>query len=509
MSTYTSEPGTRLGGRYRLEDRVAATSGWSAWKAIDEILARPVSVITFAAGFPRFEQVVTAARAASRLTDTRLMQVFDVEDSWDHGYVVLEWPVGETLADMLSAGPIDPVTGARIIAEAASALSGAHAAGLTHLCLRPDAVRWTAGGGVKITGLGIEAALEGITAEDPELADTQGLGQLLYAELTGLWPGAEYPGLPSAPTSEGQPRRPRQVRAGVPAALDDIVSRALLLDGFDGEPYHSTAELGAALHAVLPPVQVPAAVPQSRDLTRPQRPGRDAPWSSDDRYPGYGYGGYPPPRPGRRHRGRVLFLALVALVAVVGISVAALNLVNGSKGSGHPGGTRSGTSTPRPTAKVVGLTPIAAHGFDPLNLSDSTDENSYMAGNVLSGNPAGWATQQYEGSPNFGNLKAGSGLILTMPSAVRVQSITVKFGNVPGADVQIKVGNSNVRSPANLQSMTTIASATDIGGTYTFKATSAPAARYVLIWFTKLPPMPSKHGWYMAQVFSVSIKGTT
>jgi hypothetical protein len=508
MSTYTSEPGTRLGGRYRLEDRVAATGGWSAWKAIDEILARPVSVITFAAGFPRFEQVVTAARAASRLTDTRLMQVFDVEDSWDHGYVVLEWPIGETLADMLSAGPIDPVTGARIIAEAAGAMSGAHAAGLTHLCLRPDAVRWTAGGGVKITGLGIEAALEGITAEDPELADTQGLGQLLYAELTGLWPGAEYPGLPSAPTSDGQPRRPRQVRAGVPAALDDIVSRALLLDGFDGEPYHSTAELGTALHAVLPPVQVPAAAPQPKDLARPQRPRRDGPWSSDDRYPGYRYGGYPPPGPDRRHRGRVLVLALAVVVAIAGISFAALNLLNGSKGSGHPGAT-SGTSTPRPTAKLVALTPAAAHGFDPLNLSDGTDENSYMAGNVLTGSGGGWATQQYEGSPYFGHLKAGSGLILTMSGPVRVQSITVTFGNVPGADVQIKVGNSNVRSPGNLQSMTTIASATDVSGTHTFTATIQKTARYVVIWFTKLPPMPTKHGWYMAQVFSVSIKGTT
>src|SRR5580658_5692294 len=117
MSTFTSEPGTRLGGRYRLEDRLAAASGWAAWKAIDEILARPVSVITFAAGFPRLQQVVTAARAASRLTDTRLTQVFDVEDSWDHPYIVLEWPVGDTLSDLLAEGPLDPAAGARIVAE--------------------------------------------------------------------------------------------------------------------------------------------------------------------------------------------------------------------------------------------------------------------------------------------------------------------------------------------------------------------------------------------------------
>src|SRR5215472_6263025 len=119
MSTFTSEPGVRLGGRYRLEDRLVAAPGWSAWKAIDEILARPVSVITFAAGFPRLEQVVTAARAASRLTDTRLTQVFDVEDTWDHGYIVLEWPVGDTLGDLLAADSIEPLAAARIVAEVA------------------------------------------------------------------------------------------------------------------------------------------------------------------------------------------------------------------------------------------------------------------------------------------------------------------------------------------------------------------------------------------------------
>ena len=46
MSTFISEPGTKLGGRYRLEDRVAGASGWVAWKAIDEILARAVTTVT-------------------------------------------------------------------------------------------------------------------------------------------------------------------------------------------------------------------------------------------------------------------------------------------------------------------------------------------------------------------------------------------------------------------------------------------------------------------------------
>lgn len=504
MSTFTSEPGIRLGGRYRLEDRIAAAGGWSAWKAIDEILARAVSVITFAAGFPRLEQVVTAARAASRLTDTRLMQVFDVEDTWDRGYVVLEWPVGETLADLLSAGPMEPIAGARIVAEAAGALSAAHAAGLAHLCLRPDAVRWTTGGGVKVTGLGIDAALEGITADDPALTDTQGLAQLLYAALTGLWPGPEYSDLPPAPTWEGQPRRPRQVRAGVPTALDDVVSRALALGSHDGQPYSSPGELAEALRAVLPPVQVPAAV-SSRRSPRDQVSRELPPTADSGEYRGYGYR-RDQAQPGlrRRRAARIAAITLAVVIAIAGASAAALDLMNGHKGAGHPGGARSGTTSP--AAKVGPLVPAQASGFDALNPRDTGDENSDQAAFVLDGNPQGWSTQFYD-SAYFGDLKKGTGLILTMSGPVTVSSITVKFGPVPGADVQIKVGTSNARSAANLDSMTTIASATDVSGTYTFTANKTATGQYIVIWFTKLPPMAKTAGKYMAQIFSVSVKG--
>ena len=148
MSTYTSEPGTRLAGRYRLVDQVAAGNGWTMWKAMDETLARPVSVLTFAQGFPRIPQVVTAARAASRLTDPRLAQVFDVEDGGDQAYVVLEWVGGETLTDMLADNPLEPGQACALIADASRALAGAHAAGQVHLRLTPDALRWTRGSAV-------------------------------------------------------------------------------------------------------------------------------------------------------------------------------------------------------------------------------------------------------------------------------------------------------------------------------------------------------------------------
>jgi serine/threonine protein kinase len=504
MSTFTSEPGTRLGGRYRLEDRLAAASGWSAWKAIDEILARPVSVITFVAGFPRLEQVVTAARAASRLTDTRLTQVFDVEDDWEHAYIVLEWPFGETLADLLSAGPMDPLAGARIVAEVAAALSGAHAAGLAHLCLRPDTVRWTAGGGVKVTGLGIDAALTGVSSEDPELADTRGLGELLYAALTGLWPGPDSPELPPAPESDGWPRRPRQVRAGVPTVLDDVVCRALALPGRDGHaPIESPAELAAALAAAIPPVQVPPALQRDPRHDPRREPGRSGQPSTQPA----AVGGYPQGRPAkRRSAGRVAAVSLLVLVAIVGASAAAMHLLSKSPSASSPAG-KSSPKASNSSSQLAVIKPISASGFDPLSPGDAGDENSNQAPNVLTGNPAGWSTQQYLGSPYFGHLKAGTGLILNLGHPVRVSSVTVTFGSVPGADVEIKLSDSGARSQANLSSMTTVAADNDVSGTETFTVRQQVTDQYLVIWFTKLPPMAKADNKYMAQVFSVLIHG--
>ena len=293
MSTFISEPGTRLGGRYRLEDRVSASGGWAAWKAIDETLARPVTVLTFARGFPRIGDVVTAARAASRLTDARLAQVFDVEEDWDHAYVVMEWLAGDSLEDLLADGPLDPGQGAEIIAQAAEALAAAHAAGVAHLCLNPDSLRWTAGGGVKIVGLGIDAALTGVTADDPALADTHGLGKLLYAALTAHWPGGEWPSLPPAPEVDGHLCSPRQVRAGVPTRIDDVACRALFQRDAAGGPALTTpATLATALNRVVP---APAAPPPAarRGYTAGPGPAPLAPG------PPYGQHGGPPRRGGR------------------------------------------------------------------------------------------------------------------------------------------------------------------------------------------------------------------
>jgi hypothetical protein len=174
-------------------------------------------------------------------------------------------------------------------------------------------------------------------------------------------------------------------------------------------------------------------------------------------------------------------------------------------------------NTPKPSASIgahpssgtssatTDLIPVSAQGFDALNLGDSGDENTNQAMNVINHPGEGWSSQQYL-SAALGGLKPGTGLILDMGHTVRLSSVTIRFGTNVGADVQLKLGTSEVRSKGNLDSMATVASKNDIGGTFTFPVTSKATGRYLVIWFTKMPPIGG--GKYMAQVFSVSARGT-
>lgn len=540
MTTYASAPGTRLGGRYRLEDRIAAGSGWDAWKAIDETLARAVTVFTFASGFPRITDVVTAARAASRLTDPRLAQVFDVEDAWDQAYIVMEWAAGETLGDMLAQGPLEPVRAARMIAEAAAALSSAHGAGVAHMCLSPGSVRWSPTGEVKVVGLGIDAALAGIVADDPVLDDTEGLGRLLYAALTGCWPGPEYPPLPPAPVAGGEPCSPRQVVAGIPLALSDLTCRAMGLSSGAEDPLTAPGELARALAATLPPAPLLAAAPgkQNRatrspsggwqqaadgdlDTGRPGDPGfADTDWPvSDGAYrgrsargrrradgTGTGQGSRLRPSfrpvPGRFPAALIIGASVLVLAAIAGFAL----WPRGGSGVNHP---HSSPSTPLTSATT--LRPVGATGFDPLTSpsADPGNENTAHAKYAIDDSlQTSWTSQWYK-TADFGLLKAGSGLLIDMGKPVKFATVTVMFNSQPGASVQLKVGNSATRSKQSLDSMTTVASAQNPTGAFTFRIKGQPTGRYLVVWFTQLPPQPESNGKYEAQIYNVAVKGTS
>jgi hypothetical protein len=565
MSTYTSEPGTRLAGRYRLVDQVTAGNGWTMWKAIDETLARPVSVLTFASGFPRIPQVVTAARAASRLTDPRMAQVFDVEDGGGQAYVVLEWVSGETLTDMLTEGPLDPGRACSLVSEAARALAGAHAVGQAHLRLTPDALCWTRSSGIKITGLGIDAALagDGLTGadgHDPAIADTIALAGLLYAALTGYWPGEQPARLPAAPVSDDVVCTPRQVSADVSSAIDSVIVRALLQRTTrQGPPIQSPAAFADAIAGVAPPIPLPEPAPPApagyTERSYPDRGGYGGypsnPNDPDTWQTGGGQGGttpYPERRqsaqfpsagrgyqPGpyqagpRRGLSRALLSVVVVLVlAVIAATVWAVGFrkADNNTASGGTGARAKSSATASHPATAAGtvLTPVSDSTFNIYGTPAGNTEDATLAGDAIDGSrTTGWATSYYFGSPKFGGLKPGTGLLINMGKQVRLSQVKLLFG--PGSTTAgIYLGNSGpstATSSSALSSFKLVSPEAAGTGSHTFNVSSADAndtGQYVLIWLTSLPKMVNPPAAAVAQargqqiyqglVYDVAIRGT-
>jgi hypothetical protein len=490
MSAPAVEPGGRLADRFRLEDRVSESGGATLWKAIDEVLARPVCVLTLAPDFERVVEVVTAARGASRLTDPRLTQVFDAAEEDGQAYVVSEWVSGESLADMVSSGPMAPERAAALVAEAAEAVAHAHEAGLAHLCLTPDRLIWTAGSTVKLLGLAVDAALSDIESENPARDDAEGLGRLLYAALTGHWPGGEGESdLPPAPLDDGKVCTPRQVTAGVPGFLDAITCRALLQEPRRGLPPLATpADVAEALAEVPRPAPVPVSVsatPPALSLrseaiedTDPNRQHRQPRQPAPSR----------PPAPPRRRQsggaaGRVMVTAVILLViAAVGIGAWTLGQSLGKRPP-QPEASASGSQAPPP--KIITVKPSSADGFDPLGTDRS--EHSEYARLAIDGKPSTeWHTDKYE-SAELGKLKDGVGLILQMGKQVSISDVVVTLGDTPGSSVELKIGNA-----ADLNSLKTAAKEDNVSGKVTLTPAKATSGQYVLIWFTRLPAFEGK-----------------
>jgi hypothetical protein len=271
MTVVETPPGTHstislLGGRFRLDERISLDdqvsspcgSSWEArglslWKATDSLLGRPVTIYLLPRGIPVPRPVVEGIRSAAKVTDTRIAKVYDTDFNPDCPYIVTEWTPGTHLEDLLLSGLPSPALAAAMIADAADAIAVAHRAGRPHLRLTPRALRWHPGQGLRITGFGIDAALCGPAPGGPQdpnanpmTADTMALARMLYALLTGYWPGDGPTPLPPAPRHKGQVCTPRQVRAGVPAVLDAITYRALLGEAADA-PLRAQTPAGLAM----------------------------------------------------------------------------------------------------------------------------------------------------------------------------------------------------------------------------------------------------------------------
>lgn len=148
-----------IGGRFRLERLLGAGAMGQVWLANDERLQRLVAIKVVSpdgletASTLRLER---EARAAAAVQHQNVVPVFDFLHEGDRSLIVMEYVVGETLADrMTRTGPIPLDDAVEFTAQICDGLDAAHRLQLVHRDLKPANVIITGDGLAKVLDFGI------------------------------------------------------------------------------------------------------------------------------------------------------------------------------------------------------------------------------------------------------------------------------------------------------------------------------------------------------------------
>ncbi len=552
-----TSPGTVLADRYRLEEMLAADDPTITWRAFDQVLSRSVSVHLLPPRDPHATEVLDAARRGAAATDSRFLRVLDAvysDDPQIGSYIVCEYATGQPLSAILAQGPLSGLEAAWVTREVADALSAVHGFGLFHERISPETVVVTPTGNVKIVGLVIEAALRPARGAGPEghgeQADVHDLGRLLYASLVSRWPGGPAHGLGPAPVLGGRWATPRQVRAGVSPALDQVCDQILGRPPRHHLPSITTANevvnaltkvLGTAdatgdlerrLRQPIPRVtpdetgEIPLSEQPTGMMAAVDRPGSPDTNPTEDQprvagTPALPMAGSispsspesarstmirqpPPPNgstalipavrngngtPSKPQRWIVLLVALVVLL-VVGVIIASL-VIRPAGLPVLPGPQQPSSSAPPPPAADPVLVPIkGGQDFDPQG--DPSEENSDEVPNAFDGDPeTRWRTVQYRNNPELGGLKRGVGVVFDLGEPVPVRELKLILTG-EGTDLDIRVPEDDPAGteepPMNSdREWRVVGKVTDAGETADVTLDEPVTTRFVLVFLTSLP----------------------
>lgn len=188
---------------------------------------------------------IQEARAAARLADPHVVNVFDQGQDGEMAYLVMEYLPGITLRELLREQRRLTVPQAVTILDAIlSGLAAAHRAGIVHRDVKPENVLLAEDGRIKIGDFGLARATTANTATGaqllgtiaylaPELvtrgtadarSDIYALGIMLYEMLTGEQPyKGEQPMQIAFQHATDSVPRPSVKNPGVPEPLDELV----------------------------------------------------------------------------------------------------------------------------------------------------------------------------------------------------------------------------------------------------------------------------------------------
>jgi serine/threonine-protein kinase len=243
-----------LGGRYRLDERIAGGGMGDVWRGTDEVLGRTVAVKILLPALldePGFaERFRGEARTMATINHPGVVDVYDYGSDQQIAFLVMEYVEGDALSRTLSrVGRLTPARTMALVAQAADALQAAHEKGIVHRDVKPGNLLVRPNGTLVLTDFGIaRSAIVGqLTAAgsvlgtasyiSPEQAmgaiatpssDVYALGVVAYQCLSGRRPFEGDNPLEIAMKHAREVARP--LPGDIPPAIRSIVERAMAKD---------------------------------------------------------------------------------------------------------------------------------------------------------------------------------------------------------------------------------------------------------------------------------------
>ncbi|HEX9304015.1 MAG TPA: protein kinase, partial [Thermoanaerobaculia bacterium] len=240
--------------RFRVLRKLGAGGMGEVFLAEDTTLGRKVALKLLPEGLfsdpevrRRFSQ---EARAVSALNHPQIVTIYDIGTAQDRDFIAMEYVDGQTLRELLGAGPIEVRRTFDLVSQAAAGLAAAHEAGIVHRDIKPENLMINRNGQVKIMDFGLAKVVErqnapllqssvATVADTPRAPAGTGTGVIL--------------GTVSYMSPEQAQGRPLDHRT-------DLFSLGLVLyEGLTGSRPFSGKSAVETLHAIINEEPVPAA----------------------------------------------------------------------------------------------------------------------------------------------------------------------------------------------------------------------------------------------------------
>jgi serine/threonine protein kinase len=171
------EPGHRI-GRYEVQRRLGRGGMGTVYLAHDTLLRRLVAIKLFLGELDvpeAHERFVREARSAAGLNHANIVTIHDFGELDSQPYIVMEYVLGETLAEKISRKPLVPLLEKlRWMDDLCAGVAYAHEAGILHRDIKPSNLMIDRSGRLKVLDFGIARPLGTLATSRSAFAGTPG-----------------------------------------------------------------------------------------------------------------------------------------------------------------------------------------------------------------------------------------------------------------------------------------------------------------------------------------------